>query len=102
MDREIGGGRGAGGRQFLEDQRGVEPAETAAAELVLHIDPGKTERRGLAQRLDRKLLALVPTGRMGQPFIAGEVARGLLKRPLLVGEGEIHGSNQERRFIAAW
>jgi len=48
VDRQIGGGRDAGGGQFLEDQRGVEPGKAAAAELVAHIDPGEAERRRLS------------------------------------------------------
>src|SRR6516164_6151301 len=34
VDREISGGRDAGGGKLLEDERGVEPAEAAAAELL--------------------------------------------------------------------
>ena len=68
----------------------IEPGQTAAAKLVLHIDPGKAERRGAAQRLDRKLLALIPARRMGQPFVTGKVAGGFLEGALLVGKGEVH------------
>ena len=74
VDRQIGGGRGAGRRQLLEDQRRVEPGEAAAAELVLDVDAGKAERRRRAQRRDRKLLALVPARRVRQPLGAGEFA----------------------------
>ena len=77
MDREIGGGRDAGGGQLLEDDRRVEPAEPAAAELVSDIDPGEAERRRPAQRLDRELLAFVPARRVRQPFVAGEVPRAV-------------------------
>src|ERR1700722_10386862 len=90
VDRQVGGGRDASGRQFLEDQRRVEARKAAAAELVLYIDAGKAERGGAAQRLDRELLPLVPARGVRQPFVMGEVARGLLERALLVGEGEIH------------
>ncbi len=105
MDRQIGGGRDAGGRQFLEDQSGVEAGKAAAAELVAHIDAGKAERSGAPQRLDRELLALVPARRLGQPLVAGEVARGFLEGALLVGEGEIHperlgGARMRRQWAA--
>src|SRR2546430_1476089 len=73
VDREIGGGRGASGGQFLEDQRGIEPREAAAAELIPDIDPGKAERRRLAQSLDRKFLPCVPARRVWEPFVAGEL-----------------------------
>ena len=90
VDREIGGGRGASGGQFLEDQRGVEAREAAAAELIPDIDAGKAERRRLAQSLDRKFLPCVPARRVWQPFVDRELARGFLEGALLVGKGEVH------------
>ena len=47
VDRDVGGGRGAALRQFLEDQRGVEPRERRAADVVLDIDAAEAERRRL-------------------------------------------------------
>ena len=93
VDREIGGGRDAGGGELLEDDRGVDPAEPAAAELVADIDPGKAQLRRPAQRRDREFAALVPAGRLRQPFLARKHPRRLGKRPLLVGELEIHAAN---------
>ena len=49
VDRDIGGGRGAALRQFLEDDRGVEPRQRRAADIVLHVDAAEAERRRLAQ-----------------------------------------------------
>ena len=92
VDRDVGGGRGAALRQFLEDQRGVEPRQRRAADVVLHIDAAEAERGGLAQRLDRENLVLVPVARVRHHLVARELPRGGLKRALLLGEFEIHGS----------
>ena len=64
VDRDVGGGRGAALRQLLEDDRGVEPRQRRAADVVLHVDAAEAERRRLAQRLDRKGRVLVPVPRM--------------------------------------
>ncbi len=93
VDRQIRGGRNAGGSQFLEQDRGIDAAEPAAAEFFANIDRGKAQRRGPPQRLDREFLALVPARGLRQPFLAGKYPRGLLKRPLFVGKRKIHGAN---------
>ena len=49
VDRDIGGGRGAALRQLLEDERGVEPRQRRAADVVLDVDAAEAERRRLAQ-----------------------------------------------------
>ena len=78
-------------RQLLEDQRGVEPCQRRAADVLLDVDPAEAERRRLAQRFDREDLALVPVARMRHHFIPRELPRGRLKCPLFFGEIEIHG-----------
>ena len=90
VDRDIGGGRGAALRQFLEDERGVEPGQRRAADVFLDVNAAEAERRRLAQRLDREDLALVPVARMRHHLVARELPRGGLKRPLFFGEVEIH------------
>ena len=90
VDGDIGGGRGAALRQFLEDDGGVEPRQIRAADIVLHIDAAEAERGRLAQRLDRKRLVLVPVARMRHHLVAGELPRGGLKGALVLGELEIH------------
>src|SRR6185312_16072892 len=91
VDRKIGRGRGATLRQFLEDQRGVEPVEAGAADVVLHIDAGKAQRGGGAQRLDGEDFALVPVARMRHHRVAGKLPRGRLKGALFFGQREVHG-----------
>ena len=44
----------------------------------------------LAEAADRELPPLVPVRGVAQPVFAGEGARRFLKRPLLVGQLEIH------------
>ena len=92
VDRDIGGGRGAALRQLLEDDGGVEPRQSRAADVVLHIDAAEAERRGLAQRLDREGLVLVPVARMRHHLVAGELPRGGLEGALVFGQLEIHGT----------
>ncbi len=90
VDGDIGGGGGAALRQFLEDQRGVEPAERRAADVLLHVDAAEAERGRLAQRLDREHFALVPVARVRHHLVARERARGGLEGALLFGEGKVH------------
>ena len=94
VDRDIGGGRGAALRQLLEDDRGVEPRQRRAADVVLHIDAAKAERRGLAQLVDREHLVLVPVARMRHHLVAREMPRGGLEGALVLGEFEIHRSDR--------
>ena len=90
VDRNIGGGRGAALRQFLEDERGVEPRQRRAADIFLHIDAAEAERRGLAQRFDRENLVFVPVARMRHHFVARECRAVGLEGALVFGEVEIH------------
>jgi hypothetical protein len=83
VDRQIRGRRHASRGELLEDERSIDPAEPAAAELVPDINPGEAQRRRAAQCLYRKFLALVPAGRLRQPLLAGKVPRRLGKGPLL-------------------
>ncbi len=91
VDRDIGGGRGAALRQLLEDQRGVEPCQRRAADVLLDVNAAEAERRRPAQRFDREDFALVPVARMRHHFIPRKLPRGRLKCPLFFGEIEIHG-----------
>jgi len=97
VDRQIGRRGRARRRQFLEDDRGVDPAEPAAAELLADINRSKPQRRRPAQRLDRKLLALVPARRLRQPLLARKRPRRLAKRPLLLRKLEIHAGRYSGR-----
>ena len=60
VDRQIGGGGRAALGEFFEDECRVEPSQAGAADIVAHIDGGETQRRRLAQGLDRKDFAFVP------------------------------------------
>ena len=90
VDRDIGGGRGAALRQFLENECGVEPGQRRAADVFLDGDAAEAERRRLAQRLDRENLTFVPVARMRHHLLARELPRGRLEGALFFGEGEIH------------
>src|SRR5262249_3753252 len=78
-------------RTLLENHGRVEPRQRRAADIVPHIDAAEAERRGLAQRLDRKDRLLVPLARMGHHLGARELARRRLEGLLLLAEGEVHG-----------
>ena len=101
VDRDIGGGRGAALRQFLEDDGGVEPRQRRAADIVLHIDAAEAERRRLAQRLDRKGRVLVPVLRVRHHLGARELPRRVLDRALLFGEVEVHAASVSRSGVNA-
>ncbi len=90
MDRKERGGGGAAGGQFLEDDRGVEPAHLGAADIALHIDAGETERRCFAHHIDGEVFLLVPFGRKRRQPLAGETARRVLDRALVFVQLEIH------------
>ena len=90
--RDISGGRGAALRQFLEDDRGIEPGEVRAADIAFDINAAEAERGGFTQGAYRKRLILVPVRRTRHHRIAGELRRGGLKGALVLGEGEIHAS----------
>ena len=85
VNRDIGGGRGAALRQLLEDQGRVEPAERRTADILLHIDAAEPKRGGLAHRIDRKNLALVPIACVRHHFVARKSTRRGLERALLLG-----------------
>ena len=87
VDRDIGGGRRAALGQFLEDDGGIEPRQSRAADIVLHIDAAEAERGGLAQRLDREYLALVPVARVRHHLVARELPGGGLKGALVLRTG---------------
>ena len=97
VDRDIGRGRGAALRQFLEDDGGVEPRQRRAADIVLHVDAAEAERRGLPQLGDREDLALVPGARIRRHLVAGELPRGRLEGALVLGEFEIHAPTDRKR-----
>ena len=83
VDAQEGRGGGVGRGQFLEDQGGIEPGEAGAAMGLVHIDGGKAEGGGRAQFVGGEMALLVPARGMRQPFLAGEVAGGLLERKLV-------------------
>ena len=62
MDREVGGGRYAGRCELFENECRVDPAESAAVELLADIDAGKAERGRPPQRLYGELGLRVPAG----------------------------------------
>ena len=57
-------------RQRLEDDRRIQPPQARAAQLGIDDDGGEAQRRGVAHRVDRKDLRLVPLGR-----VRGELGR---------------------------
>ena len=71
-------------RQRLEDQHGIEPAETRAADIVAHIDAAETERAGLADHIGREMPVTVPVERVRRDTIPGESFRHRLYRALVL------------------
>jgi hypothetical protein len=91
VDGNVGGGRRAALREFLEDERGIEPGKRRSADILLHVDAAEAERGCLAQGVDGKHLALIPIARMRHHLRAGEIPRGGLKGALLFVQVEIQG-----------
>src|SRR6516162_7882319 len=91
VDREISGGRRTALGEFLEDDRGVEPRECRAADVVLDADPAEPECRGLAQCLDREYFVFIPRARKRHHALARKIPRQRLEGALLFGQLEIHG-----------
>ncbi len=93
VDRDEGRGRGTALRQFLEDERGIEPRQRRAAVVGAHIDAAEAERRRVPQRIRREELVLVPLAGKGHHLVAREGAGGILNGALLFGEVEVHISS---------
>ena len=81
----------------------VQPAESSSmmiaassrrhfrsADIALHIDTCKAERRRFAHRLDRKERLLIPLRGVGREPVQRETPRGILDGPLVFGERKIH------------
>ena len=92
VDGDVGGGRGAALRQFLEDERGIEPRQRRAADVGAHVDAAEAERGGPAKRLDREDLVLVPLAGKRHHLVAREGAGGVLDGALFLGEVEVHAA----------
>jgi hypothetical protein len=90
VDRDEGRHRRAALRQGLEDQRGVEPRQRRAADVVLDIDAAHAELGGFTHHIDREMLFLVPAQRMGRDFFRGEFPRHIANRNLVLVESEMH------------
>src|SRR4029077_15260125 len=83
----------------FEDDRGVDPTEPAAAELVSDIDPGEPQLCRSSQCRDRELPAFVPARGVRQPLLAGKGPRRLSEGPLLIGQLEIHVTKNGRAQV---
>jgi hypothetical protein len=94
VNGHVSGGRGTSLRQFLEDESRIEPRQSGAPDILSHVDGRKTERRGLAQWLDRENLFLVPLARKGHHLLACKGSRQGLKSTLFLVELEIHGRTE--------
>ena len=90
VDRDERRHRRAALRQRLEDQRGVEPRQRRAADVVADIDAAHAELGRLAHHVDRKMLLLVPAERMRRDFFRGEFPRHIANRNLVLVESEMH------------
>jgi len=82
VDGDIGRGAGTGRGQLLHDEGRVEPAETATADIVAHVDAPEAERCGLPQHFLRKDLLGIPARSLRQHAVCcelpGRIAEGLL------------------------
>src|SRR5690348_8368865 len=91
VDRDIGRRGGAPLREFLEDQSGVETAQSRPAHIFLHVNTAEAHPRCLAQRLHRENFAFVPGARVRHHFVVGEGPGGRLEGKLFFRKLKIHG-----------
>jgi len=91
VDAEEGGRRRAGRREFLEDQRRVQSRQAQAAGGLGGVQAAEAQFAGMPQCVAREDGPRVPLGRMRRHLVAGEIARRLLERALLLVEFEVHG-----------
>ena len=90
MDRHEGRRRRATLRQGLENQRGIKARQRRAANILTHIDAGKTERGGLSHRFDGEHRIAIPSGGMRRKFVGSKTPRDILECLLLFGQLEVH------------
>ena len=88
VNRQIGRNRRATGGQRLENQRGIQTAQTGAADILAHIDGGHAEFGGFAHHVDRKMARLIPFQRMGRKLAIGKVACHIADGDPVFVEGE--------------
>ena len=90
VDREKARDGGAGHRQRLEHQHGVEPRQAGAALVLGQVHRGEAEVGGLAQHRARHGSGGLPGFGVRRDAGRAEVARRVEDRLLLVAEREIH------------
>ncbi len=77
-------------RERLEDQHGLEPAEAGSPDVLPRDDASQPQGGGGPERLDRKVLRLVPIERMGRDGLGREARGHVADRNLIVVEVEVH------------
>ena len=70
VDRDVGRRARAGRRQLLHDQRGVEPAEAAAAHILAHIDAAEAQGRRRATSRPGKIFSASQRAAWGSIAVA--------------------------------
>ncbi len=93
VDRQEGGGGDVAIGQGFKDQGRVQPPQARPADILAHIDAGEAQLGRLAQGLDRKVLLLVPAGRVGGEFGGGELPRRILDRALVLVQVKAHATS---------
>ena len=89
VDRDVGGDRGVGLGQLLDDRDGVGAAEGRSAHVLADVDAAEAELAGHAQGFAREVLLLVPLECVRRELGLREVAHRLEDRRALVrGQGE--------------
>ena len=89
MDRDEGGKAGAGARQRLEHQHGVEPCQAGTADIVPDIDAAEAERPGFADHVGREMPVAVPVERIRRNALAGKRLGHLADGALVLVELEL-------------
>ncbi len=92
VDGDEGCRRRAAACQLFQNQRRVDTAQPAAADIVAHIKAAEAQRGGGAQGFGRENRRLVPRLRMRRHLLAREIGGERLEGTLLLRELEVHGS----------
>ena len=99
VDRDEGAGAGAAIGHGLHDQRRFKPSQADSAAFLADIDRAEAELGGLADRVAREDMLLVPFGGERRDRVGGEFLRHFLDLALVVGQVElVHGQAPSRRF----
>jgi hypothetical protein len=92
VDRDEGGRGDVAARQFLKDQRRLDPTQRHSAVLFGRVDAAEAHLGRQTHDIDREMFGLVPFGTVRGQFGLGELPGRVLDGALVVVEGEVHGA----------